>query len=209
MVEQTIFKMIYATIVVLKTVSAIPQTGHIVEQTLYSFRSEEMNNFYTALTYVNKMIYEPNHLTVKSVQEEKQNSKYGAGTFELPSRTVRFRVANITPNKVGQFVAFWEKDENNKNQPYSYGEAPDLLVITTFKNENEFGQFIFPKEILFKQNILRSSSTKGKMAIRVYPSWDSPTSIQAIKTQKSQLPYFVDMSNPNKLPIEKIIELYS
>ncbi|MBM7585369.1 hypothetical protein JOC86_001911 [Bacillus pakistanensis] len=168
-----------------------------------------MNDFYTALSYVNKMIYEPNNVTVKLVQEEKQNSKYGAGTFRLSSKTVRFRVANITPTKVGQFVAFWEKDENNKNQPYSYGEAPDLLVITTFKNDSEFGQFIFPKEILFKQNILRSSSTKGKMAIRVYPSWDKPTSKQAMKTQKRQLPYFVDMSNPSELPIDKIIELYS
>jgi hypothetical protein len=173
------------------------------------FRSEEMNDFFTALSYVNKMIYESNHLTVKSVQEEKQNSKYGAGTFQLSSKTVRFRVANITPTKVGQFVAFWEKDENNKNQPYLYEEAPDLLVITTFKNENEFGQFIFPKEVLLKQNILRSTSTKGKMAIRVYPSWDSPSSNQAMKTQKWQLPYFVDMCNPNKLPLEKVMELYS
>ena len=168
-----------------------------------------MNNFYTALAYVSKIIYGPNHLTVKSIQEEKQNSKYGAGTFELSSRTVRFRVANSTPAKVGQFVAFWEKDENNKNQAYSYAKAPDLLVITTFKNENEFGQFIFPKEILFKQNILRSSSTTGKMAIRIYPSWDSPTSKQAMKTQEWQLPYFVDMSNSNNLAIEKILELYS
>ncbi|MFP3727875.1 MepB family protein [Priestia filamentosa] len=168
-----------------------------------------MNNFFTALTYVNKMIYESNRLTVTSVQEEKQNSKYGAGTFQLSSKTVRFRVANITPTKVGQFVALWEKDENNKNQPYLYEEAPDLLVITTFKNEREFGQFVFPKEVLLKQNILSSTSTKGKMAIRVYPSWDSPTSKQAIKTQKWQLPYFVDMCNPNKLPLEKIIELYS
>lgn len=47
-------------------------------------------NFYSALKYVNKVIYEPNDLTVKSVQEEKQNSKYGAGTFRLSSRTVRF-----------------------------------------------------------------------------------------------------------------------
>lgn len=168
-----------------------------------------MNNFFTALTYVNKVIYESIHLTARSVQEEKQNSKYGAGTFQLSSKTVRFRVANITPTKEGQFVAFWEKDENDKNQPYSYEEAPDLLVITTFKSENEFGQFIFPKEILLKQNILRSTSTKGKMAIRVYPSWDSPSNKQAIKTQKWQSPYFVDMCNPNKLPLEKIIELYS
>lgn len=168
-----------------------------------------MNDFYTALNYVNKMIYEPNDLTVKSVQEEKQNSKYGAGRFQLSSRTVRFRVANITPTKVGQFVAFWEKDIHNKNQPYLYEEAPDLLVITTFKNENEFGQFIFPKEILLKKDIFRSSSTKGKMAIRVYPIWDSPSSKQAMKTQKWQLPYFVDMCHSNKLPVEKIMELYS
>ena len=64
----------------------------------------------------------------------------------------------------------------------------------------------FQKKFFSKQNILRSSSTKGKMAIRVYPIWDSPTSKQAMKTQKWQLPYFVDMSNQNKLPIDKIIE---
>ncbi len=64
-----------------------------------------MEDFYTALNYVNKMIYETIDLNVESVQEEKQNSKYGAGTFKLSSKTVRFRVANITPNKVGQFVA--------------------------------------------------------------------------------------------------------
>lgn len=173
------------------------------------FRGEEMNDFFTALTYVNKKIYESNHLTVKSVQEEKQNSKYGAGTFQLSSKTIRFRVSNITPTKVGQFVAFWEKDENNQNQPYLYEEAPDLLVITTFRNENEFGQFVFPKDILLKQNILRSTSTKGKMAIRVYPSWDSPSSKQAMKTQKWQLPYFVDMSILNQTILEKVIELYS
>ena len=168
-----------------------------------------VNDFYTALNYVNKMIYEPNNLTVKSTQEEKQNSKYGAGTFRLSSKTVRFRVANITPTKVGQFVSFWEKDEDNKNQPFLYEEAPDLFVITTFKDDGEFGQFIFPKEVLFKQDILRSSSTKGKMAIRIYSIWDKPTSKQAVKTQKWQLPYFVDMSNPSKLPIDKMMELYS
>lgn len=167
-----------------------------------------MNQFHSALSYVNKMIYEPNHLTVKLIQEEKQNCKYGGGRFELSSRTVRFRVAKITPTKIGQFVAFWDKDENNKNQPYSYEEFPDLLVITTFNNENELGQFVFPKEILYGQKILKSTSTKGKMAIRVYPSWDFPTSIQAKNTQKWQLPYFIDMSTAGKLSVDKIRELY-
>jgi hypothetical protein len=168
-----------------------------------------MNTFNTALTVVNKTVYEPNQLTIKSIQEEQQNAKYGAGTFQLSSRTVRFRVANKTPTKVGQFVAFWEKDENNKNQPYSYDEAPDVLVITTFKDDNEFGQFVFPKEILLNHDILRSSSTKGKMAIRVYPSWDKPPSKQAMKTQAWQLPYFLDMRYPDKSLTEKLLELYS
>ncbi|WP_077318275.1 MepB family protein [Virgibacillus proomii] len=172
-----------------------------------------MKDFHTILSFLNKIIYKPNHLTLELVQEERQNSKYGAGTFKLSSglasKSIRFRVANITPTKIGQFVAFWEKDRNNKNQPYSFEEAHDLLVITTFKNDKEFGQFIFPKEILFKQNILRSSSTKGKMAIRVYPRWDIPTSKQAMKTQEWQLPYFVDMSDQNKLQIDKMLELYS
>ncbi|CAH2714607.1 hypothetical protein BACCIP111895_01779 [Neobacillus rhizosphaerae] len=168
-----------------------------------------MNKFYRALTHVNKIVYEPNHLTLKSIQEENQNSDYGAGTFQLNSRSVRFRVAKITPNKVGQFVAFWEKNENNKNQPFSYEKAPELLVINTSMSNNQFGQFIFPKEILAKRNILKTSTTKGKMAIRIYPSWDNPTSKQAITTQKWQLPYFVDLSTSNNLPIQKILELYS
>ncbi|MCG3088954.1 MepB family protein [Sporosarcina cyprini] len=168
-----------------------------------------MNDFFKALSYVNKVIYEPNRLLIHSAQEEKQNSKYGAGTFQLASKTIRFRVANETPAKEGQFVAFWEKSENNKNQPYLYEDAPDLLVITVFKNETEFGQFIFPKDILLKKNILRSTSTKGKMAIRVYPSWDSPGSKQAMQSQKWQAPYFIKFCNPNPTPIDKLIELYS
>ncbi len=168
-----------------------------------------MNDFNTALNYVNKMIYEPSGLTVSSVQEEKQNAKYGSGIFHLSSKTVRFRVAKTTPTKVGQFVAFWEKDSNHNNQPYVYEEAPDLLIITTFKSEHEFGQFVFPKDVLLHKGILGSTSTTGKMAMRVYPIWDFPNSKQAVKTQKWQLPYFVDLSHPNKLLVEKIVELYS
>lgn len=168
-----------------------------------------MSLFYTALDHVKKLVYEPNHLIVSSMEEEKQNAKYGAGIFQLTSHTVRFRVANITPNKVGQFVAFWEKNENNENQPYSYDKAPDLLVINTTSCDNQFGQFIFPKEILLKQNILSSSFTKGKMGTRVYPIWDRPTSKVALKTQAWQLPYFIDLSNIDKLHTERILELYS
>ncbi|PJN86269.1 mep operon protein MepB, partial [Bacillus velezensis] len=47
-----------------------------------------MNEFYKALTYVNKIFYEPNHLTIHDIQEEAQNSEYGAGMFQLHSKSV-------------------------------------------------------------------------------------------------------------------------
>ncbi|WP_243572691.1 MepB family protein [Bacillus stercoris] len=168
-----------------------------------------MNEFYKALTYVNKILYKPNHLTINAIQEEAQNSDYGAGMFQLNSKSVRFRVAKITPNKIGQFVAFWEKDGYDKNQAFSYEKATDLLVINTFTRNNNFGQFVFPKEVLAKQNILKTSDTKGKMAIRVYPRWENPTSKQAIKTQNWQLDYFIEINDTNSYPVEELLKLYS
>lgn len=158
-------------------------------------------NFLKALTYVNENVYKPNDLTIKNIQEAAQNSEYGAGIFRLNSKSIRFRVAKVTPNKKGQFVAIWEKDKDNKNQAFSNTNATDLLVINTFASNNRFGQFIFPKEILLKHNILKTVSSKGKMAIRVYPSWDILDSKQAIATQAWQLPYFIDLRNANSLHI--------
>jgi hypothetical protein len=168
-----------------------------------------MNEFFKALTYVNENFYESNHLTIKTIQEEAQNSEYGAGIFQLNSKSVRFRVAKVTPNKKGQFVAFWEKDRDNKNQAFSYANATDLLVINTFASNNHFGQFIFPKDILLKHNILKTDTTKGKMAIRVYPSWDTLTSKQAIATQEWQLPYFINLNNANSFPIQELLKRYT
>jgi hypothetical protein len=168
-----------------------------------------VNEFYEALIYVNKKYYEPNHFIIKAIREEAQNSDYGAGTFHLNSKSVRFRVGKKTPTKIGQFVAFWAKDSNHKNQAFSYEQSTDLMVINTFTSKNNFGQFVFPKDVLVKQNILKTATTKGKMAIRVYPIWEKPTSKQAIETQKWQLEYFVELSDPNHLPTEQFLRLYS
>ena len=106
-------------------------------------------------------------------------------------------------------MLFGKRITTIKTVPFLFEEAPELLVVTTFKNNNEFGQFVFPKDILVKKNILRTTSTTGKMAIRVYPSWDTPTSKQALNTQKWQAPYFVDMSTHNQDSVDKLMDLYS
>ncbi|WP_432352941.1 MepB family protein [Sporosarcina sp. A2] len=167
-----------------------------------------MNNFMNAIAYVTDLVYRPNHFTIQDVREEHQNSEYGAGTFLLNTKSIRFRVAKITPKKIGQFVALWEKDGNHKNQPFTYDKSPDFIVINTF-TEDHFGQFIFPKKVLATRNILKTDDTNGKMAFRVYPSWDMPTSKQGLATQKWQLTYFIDLSDADAEPSQKVLERYA
>ncbi|AIC92745.1 MepB family protein [Shouchella lehensis] len=162
-----------------------------------------MKDFYRTLSFMNETIYRPIGLLIGNIQAEEQNAKYKAGTFQLSHKTIRFRVANNTPNKIGQFVAVWKKDDENKNRPYTYDEALDLLVVTVFKNRYEYGQFIFPKDILLKNNLLKTDSTEGKMGFRVYPEWDRPESSQGLKTQKWQLRYFIDMKEKKRTELLK------
>lgn len=168
-----------------------------------------MYHFQETLDWINEAYYRPNQLIIRDRTEEPQNTAYGAGTFQLNKKTVRFRVAKTTPTKIGQFVAFWEKNKDNKNQAFSYEQAPDLLVVHTVTADGLVGQFVFPKAVLKKHRILRDTDTKGKMAIRVYPVWDTPTSKQARKTQQWQLPYFVDLTRMNGVSTGKLKDLYS
>ncbi|MGG2016442.1 MepB family protein [Bacillus sp. S10(2024)] len=166
-----------------------------------------MNNFNNTIKNLDNIVYKPNNLIITNLKEEKQNLEYAGGIFQLNNKTIRFRVSKITPNKIGQFVSFWEKNENMQNQAFSYDSSPDLLVITCI-DDNKLGQFIFPKEILLKERILKTPSQKGKMAMRIYPIWDNPVNTQARKSQMWQLQYFIDLSETNNLSIDKLLNLY-
>ncbi|WIK98424.1 MepB family protein [Bacillus bombysepticus] len=167
-----------------------------------------MNNFNDTIRDLNNIVYKPTNLMITNLKEEKQNAEYAGCLFHLNNKTIRFRKSKVTPNKIGQFVSFWEKDENMRNRAFSYEAAPDLLVITCIA-DNKLGQFIFPKEILLKEKILRTQSQTGKMAMRIYPVWDTTVSNQAKRSQTWQLHYFVDLSDINNLPIDKLLNLYS
>lgn len=165
-------------------------------------------NFETLLLDLNQRFYQINQLKLESLQKEKHNEKYKAGTFILNSRSVRFRLAKITPKKNGQFVAFWEKDHTGKNQAIHFSASPDLVVIHCFGNNQQEGQFVFPREVLLKKKILRDDSRKGKMGMRVYPSWDIPQSPQALKTQLWQNKYFINLSKSLIFDREEFLKLY-
>ncbi|AYW45051.1 MepB family protein [Tetragenococcus koreensis] len=132
--------------------------------------------------------------SIKNWELEKQNSEYEGLTFQFSNQHFRSRLAKKTPKKKGYFVALWKKDENNVNQAYSYSNSPEKVIILII-DEEKLGQFIFPKSILLEKGILKTKIQKGKMAFRVYPTWESSLNNSAAKTQKWQQPYFVDLSN--------------
>jgi hypothetical protein len=139
---------------------------------------------------------------------EVQNAEYGAYLFQVNTRLIRFRVAKVTPSKVGQFVTLWRRMEDGKTQPYDGSEEVDYFVIST-RNGNNFGQFVFPKDALLQYNIVSNNGNGGKRGIRVYPSWDMPTSHQAQKTQNWQLKYFFEIPLNNPINVDRAVMLYS
>lgn len=142
---------------------------------------------------------------IEHIREEKHNQEYEAIRFTINNHTYRSRLAKLTPKKQGYFVVFWEKDSKGKNQPYLYDNSPDKIIISIIDNERK-GQFIFPKKVLLEKGILKNTNTKGKMAIRVYPSWETNLNKTAQSTQKWQHQYFFEICND--IDIEKVKELY-
>lgn len=60
------------------------------------------------------------------------------------------------------------------------------------KDENKEGIFKFPKDVLVSKGII-SDAKRGKMAFRVYPSWEVALNTTAFKTQEWQVKYFEDL----------------
>lgn len=121
--------------------------------------------------------------------EEPQNGEYCGCCLSGADISYRIRVSKQTPKKNGEFVVIWEKDSNDENTAYIFDDFPDYLIIFTQKGE-KIGKFTFPRSVLKDKGILRSEKSNGKMAFPVYPSWDTPESKQAVKTQDWQLPFF-------------------
>lgn len=138
---------------------------------------------------------------------EPESSEYGACTFELNSLSIKYRVAKITPTKIGQFVTLWKRTANGPIEPYSASDLIDLVIISTRK-DNHFGQFIFPKSALCKNGIITNNNREGKRGFRVYPPWDKTISKQAQSTQKWQLDFFLEISSDAEIDLERTKILY-
>ena len=151
--------------------------------------------------------YEPSGLMYKNLETEAEGKEYGACTFELNDKLIKFRVGKITPTKIGQFVTFWKRIGNSVIQPYDINDSIDFFVVSV-RNSEHFGQFVFPKSILFEKGILSKDGKGGKRAIRVYPSWDIAENQQAKSTQAWQLRYFFEIPASGGIDIIKVQNLF-
>jgi len=146
----------------------------------------------TDLLAAQELAYASLGLTYSNLVQEIESQDYAACSFDLGQKHIKFRVAKITPTKVGQFVTFWKRIANSPIMPYDVSDHFDFLVVSV-RSGDSFGQFIFPKGILLQKGVLSKDGRGGKRAMRVYPVWDMTDNPQAKKTQAWQLLYFVEI----------------
>jgi hypothetical protein len=161
----------------------------------------------TDLFLLQRHVFDPCGFQYTKPQEEAESAEYEAHFFKLKDLTVRYRKAKITPTKTGQFVTFWKREGDGPIQPYQRSDIIDLLIVSVC-NDYHSGVFVFSRAVLISQGIISTETKEGKRAFRVYPPWDLPMSKQAIKTQKWQMEYFLDVGVGN-VNTEKVTKLFS
>ena len=158
-------------------------------------------SFQTDLQLAEKLLYNECGFQLQNLIWNSENANYAACSFELNTYKIQFRVANITPTKIGQFVAIWKRNKEGITAPFDVADLLDFMIISVRDSEN-FGQFIFPKSVLIAKGIVSQNEKGGKRGIRVYAPWDKPENKQAIKTQAWQVNYFVEIRENSHLDLE-------
>ena len=150
------------------------------------------------LTHLETILYKPHNLYIHNIVIDKENTEYSGATFMLKEKNIIFRTAKKTPTKKGLFVTVWKRPyPNNPIQPYDHNDSFDFFIIHVIEKEKQ-GQFIFPKSVLLKKNIISKNNRGGKRGFRVYPTWEAPDNDQARKTQLWQSAYFFEIEKENE-----------
>ncbi|GHF44563.1 hypothetical protein GCM10010218_27460 [Streptomyces mashuensis] len=152
-------------------------------------------------------VYDPCGFACSQPVPEPESAEYAACAFTLDGRAVRFRVARTTPAKVGQFVTVWQRSEEGPIRPFDAGDGVDLFVISS-RDDDGFGQFVFPREVLCERDIVSRDRSGGKRGFRVYPPWVTTTSRQARSTQAWQVQYFLHLGEDGPADLGRARALY-
>ncbi|WP_371356102.1 MepB family protein [Pseudomonas chlororaphis] len=140
---------------------------------------------------------------------EAESSEYGASRFGLDGHTIVFRVAKITPTKIGQFVTIWKRSTaGSPIAPLDVGDGVAFVVVSV-SDATQCGQFVFDQKILVSKGIMAINGKGGKRAIRVYPPWAKPVAKEAVRTQQWQLRYFLPFEQSGNANSVKVRQLFA
>lgn len=142
-------------------------------------------------------------LKIAALQKEQESREYNAYHFQLNHKNICYRQAKITPTKTGQFVTLWKRNLTGVIAPFDYSDEIDFVMINVRREQN-WGLFIFPKQILLEKGVFSTADKEGIRATRVYPAWDATTSKQAQKTQKWQLNYFFEFTDQENIDWQRL-----
>lgn len=103
---------------------------------------------------------------------------------------------------------FWKRDARGLSVPYDVTDSFDILIVRV-RTANNFGQFIFPKQVLLEQKLLSPNGRGGKRALRIYPPWDIAESKQAKRTQVWQSPYFFEIGEDKPINVSLLQRIFN
>jgi len=149
-----------------------------------------------------------------------ENGKYEALIFSLNDREIVYRKGNVTPDRPGAFLSVWQRPaldngKGNKPIPLTPNELDYLFVQVSSDSNN--GMFIFPEAILEEKGIITSATKKGKTGFRVFPPWSQDRGVVGTKvfsesgkkTQRWQLPYFIQIGEDGYIDADKLKQIFS
>jgi hypothetical protein len=159
------------------------------------------------LILAQKHIYDKCLFQYSAPIAEAESAEYGACKFSINGSKIIFRIAKITPTKIGQFVTIWKRNAEGITAPFDVSDDFDFIIIHTRKDE-KWGQFVFSKAILLEKSVISEKNKGGKRGFRVYPPWDIVDNKQAEKTQKWQTPFFLEVIEQGKIDVKKAAILF-
>ncbi|MBD3581151.1 MepB family protein [Flavobacterium selenitireducens] len=145
---------------------------------------------------IDSEIWNPLGFIFSDGQADVGSREYDGCVFALDSCRILYRKAKITPRKTGQFATLWKRNHENKTTPYHLDDDFDCCIIAVEQNE-KFGIFVFPKQVLASHGIIGSGRKPGKRGFRLYSDFDITLSKQAQSTKSWMKDFFVDLANPD------------
>ena len=121
---------------------------------------------YNDLALIKERVYGPCGLDCTLPIAEAESADYGAAVFSINHLSVIYRVAKITPKKLGQFVTIWKRNSAGSTEPFSGSDDFDLVIINT-RSGHLLGQFIFPKAVLLAKGIITGNNKEENGNTRV------------------------------------------